>query len=383
MIEALRLGALLPLNLLLRRWPVSLVHFVTDSCNASCAHCFLSVAQRRTGGRDLTLSEIERLTRRVGPCLLNVNLTGGEPFRRHDLTTIAELYLANAGVRSLFVTTNGSLPTRVLAFAETFRRQPRCVVTFSLSLDDLPAQHDLQRGMSGLAERVLSTYNALVALGGNIQAVINFTIFEENAGRALDVYRHLRDGCGIRQLTFGPARDQGVYRAAPDARRRIDAAYRAVLAEFQLDQASGRMDADAARTPAGRILNRKNAIVHQLLDQELMNGRRPFPCTAGRLFGVIAADGSVYACEPLHDSLGNLREVNGDLMALWRGPRAKATVRTVARCTRVCTYECAWTLNVLSRPRYWPKLAGGAVGPMGGRGAPAVAGSERGDGRHA
>lgn len=358
MIDSLRMGLVLPVNLLLRRWPVSLVHFVTERCNAACAQCFLHPDRRRTGGGELTLDEIARLTRHTGPCLLNVNLTGGEPFLRDDLTDIAELYVANAGVRSVYVTTNASLPERVLAFADAMRRHPRCAVTLSLSLDDLPANHDRQRGVAGLADRVLKTYRALVAAGGGVQALINMTIFADNADRALDVYRYFRDQCGIRHLAFGPARDQGVYRATPAQRRQIHAAYRSVLAEFLRDHAAGRMDAGATATLAGRLLDRKNAIVHRLMDRDLLEGRHPARCLAGRLFGVIAADGSVYPCELRDQSLGNVRAANGDLMAVWRSPRARREAKAVRRCAIPCAYECAWTLNVLARPRCWREMAG-------------------------
>jgi MoaA/NifB/PqqE/SkfB family radical SAM enzyme len=361
MIEPLRTAVVLPLNLLLlRRYPVSLVHFVTSRCNAACAHCFLSPSRRQTPGHELSLGEIEAVTRHAGPSLLNVNLTGGEPFLREDLAEIATLYVDNAGVRSVYVTTNGSDPERVLAFADALRRRPRCAVTVSLSLDDRPEAHDRQRGIPGLAERVVRTYRALLSGGGNVRPAVSMTLFEENAARALSVYRHLRDELGIRHLAFGPARDQGAYRMAPGQRARVHAAYREVLAEFRRDRAAGRVDAGAGETLNGRLLDRKNLIVHRLMEQDLLDGRMPMPCYAGRLSGVISESGDVYPCELVDESMGNVRDVNGDLMALWRSPRARGVATAAGRRQCACTYECAWTLNVLARPRFWLPLAGAA-----------------------
>ena len=98
---------------LTRAHPVSFVHFVTNRCNARCDFCFIDFDDPATRVGELTLDEIDRLSRTLGPNLKNVNLTGGEPFARKDMTEIARLYLRNTNVESLFITTNGSLPDRI------------------------------------------------------------------------------------------------------------------------------------------------------------------------------------------------------------------------------------------------------------------------------
>ncbi|MCE9613768.1 MAG: hypothetical protein K8T26_05795 [Lentisphaerae bacterium] len=62
MIDPVRMELVLPINLLIHRYPVSLVPFVTERCNAACAQCFISPERCRSAGRDLALEEIERLT---------------------------------------------------------------------------------------------------------------------------------------------------------------------------------------------------------------------------------------------------------------------------------------------------------------------------------
>ena len=61
--------------------PVSLVHFLTNRCNARCSFCFIDFDDQKLL-RELTLDEIDKLTKNLGKSLLNVNLTGGEPFAR-------------------------------------------------------------------------------------------------------------------------------------------------------------------------------------------------------------------------------------------------------------------------------------------------------------
>ena len=100
-----------------KKEPISLVHFVTNRCNARCSFCFIDFDDPKTFSHELSLEEIEKLTKNLGKSLLNVNLTGGEPFARKDLTEIAKSYLSNSTIQSIYVTTNASLPERIKSFA--------------------------------------------------------------------------------------------------------------------------------------------------------------------------------------------------------------------------------------------------------------------------
>ena len=57
--------------------PISLVHFITNRCNARCSFCFIDFDDPKTFQGELTLEEIDKLTKNLGNSLLNVNLTGG------------------------------------------------------------------------------------------------------------------------------------------------------------------------------------------------------------------------------------------------------------------------------------------------------------------
>ena len=83
--------------------PISLVHFVTNRCNARCSFCFIDFDNPKTFQGELTIEEIEKLTKNLGKSLLNVNLTGGEPFARKDLIDIAKSYLKNSTVQSIYI----------------------------------------------------------------------------------------------------------------------------------------------------------------------------------------------------------------------------------------------------------------------------------------
>ena len=129
-----------------RKEPISLVHFVTNRCNARCSFCFIDFEDPKTFSHELTLNEIDNLTKNLGGSLLNVNLTGGEPFARKDLIEIAKKYLINTTIQSIYVTTNASLPERVKIFAEEITKfDDKVELTFQISIDDMPEKHNKVR----------------------------------------------------------------------------------------------------------------------------------------------------------------------------------------------------------------------------------------------
>ena len=81
-----------------------MVHFLTNRCNARCS-LFYDFDDPKTFKGELTLDEIDKLTKNLGKSLLNVNLTGGEPLRK-DIVEIAKLYIKNLQFGQ-YATTNG------------------------------------------------------------------------------------------------------------------------------------------------------------------------------------------------------------------------------------------------------------------------------------
>ena len=141
-------------NILLdRKEPISLVHFVTNRCNARCSFCFIDFNDPNTFTHELTLDEIDVLTKNLGKSLLNVNLTGGEPFARKDLIEIAKKYLTNTTVQSIYVTTNASLPDRIKNFVNEITAFDNDVeLTFQISIDDFPEEHNKVRKLKNLSK---------------------------------------------------------------------------------------------------------------------------------------------------------------------------------------------------------------------------------------
>jgi len=348
--------------LITRRYPVSLVHFVTERCNARCPHCFIDFAHP-TSDTELSLDEIQRLARRTGPFLQNVNLTGGEPFLREDLPDIARAYLEHAGVRTVFISTNGYSTERIVLLAEELARQfPNRTLIVSVSIDDLPEAHDRTRQVAGLFERAVESYRRLQAMGPPVMAGINVTISEHNHAAMNALYEYLTGELGVRCITAGPVRTQGAYTLPSEYRRHIVRAWLDLHGRIEKDRAAGRLDGFDRKSSVGRLLNAKNRIVSRMLARSFETGDFILPCRSAALFGVVACDGRVFPCETLSRPLGSLRDADYDLMRIWRGDAAAATRKRIRRTRCRCRYECAWTFNVLGSWRCLPRLLRAAVG---------------------
>ena len=71
--------------------PVSLVHFVTNRCNARCS--FLLDFDNSNTQDELNLNDIDKLTK-IREYIININ-GRGEPYEKKDLIEIAKLYILN------------------------------------------------------------------------------------------------------------------------------------------------------------------------------------------------------------------------------------------------------------------------------------------------
>jgi MoaA/NifB/PqqE/SkfB family radical SAM enzyme len=360
------MSGLLPLMVdlyLTRNRPVSLVHFITHRCNARCPFCFIDFDDPATFRNELTVDEIDTFTRTLGPCLQNVNLTGGEPFARKEIVDIARCYYRNTPIRSLFITSNGSLPDRIEAFIRTLNPEfPDRMVIFSFSIDGLGEEHDRIRRIDGLFDKTLRSYHMVRRLGPFAQANIGITVSPENHARIPALYETLIETHGVRAITAGLVRDEGVFKVPEELRRAMLDSYTALTAAIRRDLQSGRLEGYDTSTIQGRLMNKKNMMVYDIVRKTYDHPHYISPCPAGALFGIIAADGMVHPCEILDRPLGNLRDHGLDFMKVWDSATTAETRRFIKDSHCHCTYECAWSFNILSNYRYQPDLLMAALG---------------------
>jgi len=345
-----------------RRNPVSVVHFVTNRCNARCPFCFIDFDDPAVLRQQMRIEDIEVLAQSLGPNLTNVNLTGGEPFARKDLIDVARCYFRHTGIESIFITTNGSLPDRIETFIRTLQAEfPDRKLIFSFSIDELGAAHDDIRRIKGLFDNCIDSFRRVQSFGGNVFGNISITVSLSNADTAPATYESLIDDYGVDAITCVAVRDEGVYATPPDDKKRILVAYSEITHRIRRDIANGRLSGYNPKTLQGRLMNRKNEIMYQTIEDIYLEPEFKSYCYAGSLFGVIAANGDVYPCEILDRPLGNLRDYDFNFMRLWRDATAQDTRKWIRDTKCTCTYECAWSFNILANYQYLPRMARAAL----------------------
>lgn len=161
------------------RLPTDCVLAITYDCNARCAMCDI---WKIKGFPKLAAEEFKKLP----PSLRDINISGGEPFLRHDLPEItAEIVMACPRAR-IIISTNGFLTDIIIRqMKEILKIKPGIGV--AVSIDGIGEMHDEMRGVPGGFKRDMETIKQLKALGvANIR--LGFTITEKNIGHIKKVY---------------------------------------------------------------------------------------------------------------------------------------------------------------------------------------------------
>ena len=350
-------------NYIQRKYPISLVHFVTNRCNARCSFCFIDFDNPETFQGELSVDEIEKLSLTLGNSIQNINLTGGEPFARKEIKEISEIYIKNSNIASLFITSNGSLPDRIENYLNTLvPKYPETKFIFSFSIDNIENKHDKIRKIEGLFEKCIESYNLTKKYGNNVFGNISITISLENYFEIESIYKKLIEKYKVEALTVALVRDEGVYKTPIKDKENLLNSYKWLTEKIKEDESKNILYGYNRKTLQGRLQNQKNTIMYKNIISTYLEPKFISQCYAGSLFGVVSADGKVYPCEILEDTLGSLRDYNMDFMKLWSNEKTTKTKKWIKDTKCNCSYECAWSFNILSNTKYQKDLLLAALG---------------------
>ncbi len=339
--------------LLLKTRPAHLTFFVTRRCNSRCPFCFYADARDREGGPpELSLDEVRRVAGSMGP-LLWVLFSGGEPYLREDLAAIGQAFHDANGAAFLTVPTNGTLPDAIEeTTAELLRRCPRSTVVVKLSLDGVGADHDRLRGTPGGFAKAMRSCERLARLARRerrLELGVNTVFCRENQARMDGIVDLVAGLDGVRAHTLTLARGDATAGGFADADLGL---YR---------RATARLEAIWSRRfhrfAGGALKAAHDRVRHRLVPEIARSGRRPVPCSAGRLAVVLSETGELWACEGRRgDPLGNVREAGYDVGAVLRSAAALRARDEIASGACACAHECNLLVDVLFQPRAYPRL---------------------------
>ena len=142
---------------------------ITDRCNERCTYCMPQELQEWLPRKEiLTFEETLRLIRIAAELgVSKARITGGEPLTRRDVLDFIRQIPGIPGIRSIGLSTNGTLLAREIASAETMAGALRAagVQSVNISLDTLdPATYSQITGRD-FHEQVLRGIDAAMAAG--------------------------------------------------------------------------------------------------------------------------------------------------------------------------------------------------------------------------
>jgi MoaA/NifB/PqqE/SkfB family radical SAM enzyme len=259
------------LNWITRR-PIVVSFEVTDSCNCHCLHCDHGGPRDET--RNLRAEEYRRYMEALRPCVVQVS--GGEPLMRPDVTEIVRNIQDGSGLPYTILVSNWALMTEDLYG----RLREAGVDQFSVSLDFPDERHDTFRCYPGLYRHLEDLVPRLARLGYD-DIVLNFCITSENLPEI--------------EAIADKAREWGVNLcySAYSARRTGCRDYLPVSGEqiLAIGRQLGRIE--ARRDATNWIVNSRSTLEATRLYFE--NSGVP-GCKAGHRFLVVTPDGALQPC---------------------------------------------------------------------------------------
>lgn len=287
----------------------------TYRCNAKCCMC---ESWRNPSKRSEEFDPA--ILRKIPGGMKRLNITGGEPTLREDLTDIVEIL--DTKTERLEISTNGYFTERILEIA---RRFPR--ITVRVSIEGLPALNDELRGIPNGFDHAMRTILGLKRLG--VEDIgFAMTISGENCRDLLDVY------------TLAASMDVELANAVVHNSFYFFKSDNVIANKAEVEAAMCRFIEALLRSPRiplkRRVKDWFRAYLNLGLLAHVQGKERPIPCGAGTDTFFVDPWGRVLACNGSAAPL-----VMGDLTTqsfdeIWNGERAANIRKLVDSCDRHC-----------------------------------------------
>lgn len=334
------------------RLPLYLILHATYVCNAKCRFCFLSDKLNQRRGEELTMEEMEALSRGLKE-LLWLTIGGGEPFLRSSLPEICALFARRNHVRRIAIPTNASRPRRTAEMVEEIlRRCPSSMdLSVGLSLDGVGEEHDRIRLLRGSFDKLVRSHDLLLPLRDrfpNFSLGILTTLSELNVASTQEIGDFVRRRLKVDWHTFEMMRGTGPEPVRPPSAEE----YAQVLPYIQANLRHYRFGKGLRSRVVGAVKRYQPQLALRTLQEE----RQVLPCYAGRINGVVDALGNVGLCE-LRPSIGNLRSAGFDFAKIWHSQRADQQRASIQADECHCTHCIFQSTSILFSPKAYPALA--------------------------
>jgi MoaA/NifB/PqqE/SkfB family radical SAM enzyme len=339
--------------------PIHLILHNTYICNAKCGHCFnWKNLNKHKAEEELTLEQFGKIGKSFDGKLLFLNLSGGEPFLRSDISDMCHLFtIYNKDLISINIPTNALLPQKIKKEVEKIcEKCKKTSISINLSLDGFEEFHDANRGVKGNFKKVLETYNVLKDLKHkykNLSVKVTTVILNQNYNDIIKLAEFVLENMPDVDfhnniLIRGSPKDNSMFLPSIAQLRKLNIELQKIW-----DRYSYRKDMNPVIRKLTNALGRyMNDLYVDISEQK----KQVVPCDAWKNNVVIDALGSVQICE-LRQEIGNLKDYDFNFKKLWNSEKAQKLKASIKRKECFCTHGCVYPLNVLKRPLLFPKIS--------------------------
>ena len=322
-----------------------IILFVTARCNLLCKHCFyIEQILNAKNMKELTLEEYERIAQHAGS-LMNVSITGGEPFIRKDLAEIVLAFRKYAKTLFFNITTNGLIEKATLETVERiFEKDPATNIRLGVSIDGLENVHDMTRDRQGAFNQTVKTLHELIPLRNRFDGLtlhISTTLTKYNKDQIRELIDFVRYELDVDAHYLGFIRGDA-----------YDPDYKTVTLE-DYRQANAYLSSGwISKNPYQNVQNVANRLMRSVNEYMLATDKYFIPCVAGEKMITIDEEGRVKPCEILEQIgvtpyiMGDLRQHNYDIYEVLATKEAQAIRGRILKEHCHCTFECANQSNV-------------------------------------
>jgi len=329
-----------------------LIIFITNACNLNCGHCFYS-AELRKPTETIKIEDYEKMIKSLQRPLLNVILTGGEPFLEPKIPAIVKILNDINKTKQITIPSNGRTVDLIVEKTKEILSIFRGHVHVQISLDGLSQYHNKLRGdEKSFASAVLTVQRLreLVKTKNNFTVGVNTTVSRENLSELEELAKFVNQELAVPQ-NFELIRgvnylDNKVINAG-------------ILSDFKPKEENILVPSDQELADLNKkldkilFLNTKYVKDVSVLlkpffyatkstqefyfSKKMLFEKKPLKfCKAGRSMAVIYPNGDLAFCE-LTKIIVNLRAYDFDLYKLWNDETIKNKSKML-KC--YCTHGC-------------------------------------------
>lgn len=334
--------------------PDVITYFITNKCNAACSFCIVKDELNKPV-EEFSAPEITRFISGLHPFALMI-ITGGEPLLSPHLGhAVAELDRLKK-VQHVAIPTNASMTEKLELFLQSLTLKNIETLTISLSIDDLPAEHEKARFVTDLWRKILE-FSSIVKkhqsrFKGKLLFHVAVVYHSGNQNRIEEILSFLDrelqpDSMGL-TLVRKPA--------PPEFFLNLDL-HRYIKTNSALSKKSTAKN----YLSIGPAIHQEKA---RRVTAESLKGKYISPCYAGVINMVVKQSGDVFICENIHVATGNLRDYDYKLSAIAAGKLHRKTVQAQLDKKCACGHECFVTPNIVYNPFQITKVILKSLGPL-------------------